>query len=131
VAYATTDDLARAARQGNALTGVSEDDKSAALDEASAVADSYLAARYTLPLTAWGGELTRHVINIALYQLVSDKNFNPQNTASTPRQRYEDAIRWLERVAAGTVTPVDVVDSGGATSTSGGLRVVSSTQRGW
>ena len=55
MAYATTTDLARFGLPSGALAGVSTATQEAALDAASAFADSYLRSRYTVPLTSYGG----------------------------------------------------------------------------
>jgi phage gp36-like protein len=109
--YAVPTDLQALSLTAAALTGISADEQQAALDSASGVADGYLASRYTLPITAYGQDLTRAVCNIAAYDLMSVRGYSPDGSNSTIRDRYDDAIRWLERVAAGTVSPVGVVDS--------------------
>ena len=109
--YAIPTDLQSLSLTAAALTGISTDEQQAALDTASGVADGYLASRYALPITAYGQDLTRAVCNIAAYDLMSVRGYSPDGSNSTIRDRYDDAIRWLERVAAGTVSPVGIADS--------------------
>jgi phage gp36-like protein len=131
-AYATRTDLTSLGLPSAALTNVSTTAQDAALLSASARADSYLKARFTLPLTAWGQDLTEAVCHIAAWTILSARGFNPDQGADTAiRTRYEDAIRWLERIADDRATPT-VTDS--STSVGGGgtaPRVYSSTARGW
>jgi phage gp36-like protein len=109
--YATQDDLFRLGLPEGALRGVSPSAIEDALEAASRLADSYLRARYALPLTAWDEALTRAVAAIAAYDLMAVRGYDPARGADEVlRLRYEDAIRWLERVAAGEVTP-EVEDS--------------------
>ena len=109
--YATRDDLFRLGLPEGALRGVSLSAIEDALKAASRLADSYLRARYVLPLTAWDEALTRAVAAIAAYDLMAVRGYDPARGADEVlRLRYEDAIRWLERVAAGAVSP-DVEDS--------------------
>lgn len=88
-----------------------EADKSGALDIASALCDGHLAQRYRLPLVTWSPDLTRTVLAIASYDLVSARGYDPAATDNgNVRQRYLDAIEWLKDVKAGNVTPV-ITDS--------------------
>lgn len=136
MAYATRTQLGQFGIRAAALAGIPTGDQDAALEAASDLADSYLRSRFTLPLTVWQDDLRRAVCSIAAYDLLSSRGYNPDAGADTNvRQRYEDAIRWLERVAAGQVTP-DVTDSGsggdeGNGSAAGAARVFSSEPRGW
>jgi phage gp36-like protein len=51
--YATRDDLFRLGLPEGALRGVSPSTIEEALEAASRLADSYLRARYALPLSSW------------------------------------------------------------------------------
>jgi phage gp36-like protein len=109
--YATQDDLFRLGLPEGALRGVSPATIEEALEAASRLADSYLRARYALPLSSWDESLTRAVAAIAAYDLMAVRGYDPARGADEVlRLRYEDAIRWLERVAAGGVSP-EVRDS--------------------
>ena len=99
---------------------------------ASDLADGYLARQLTLPLSEWGDDLRRHVCAIAAYDLMTQRGYNPEGGDSNLRLRYEDAVRWLERVASGTVRPA-VTDSTPTSSTAmpSGPVVRTSSKRGW
>ncbi|WKS99788.1 DUF1320 family protein [Gallibacterium salpingitidis] len=69
-----------------------------ALADASETIDSYLGGRYTLPLSQIPAVLERHCCYIARYFL--EKN----RATEQARQDYEDSLRYLEKVAAGTIS---------------------------
>ncbi|MFC1142352.1 gp436 family protein [Pasteurella multocida] len=69
-----------------------------ALEDASQTIDSYLAGRYSLPLKQIPSVLERHCCYIARYFLEKNRATNQA------RQDYEDSIRYLEKVAAGTIS---------------------------
>ena len=136
--YASADDLRRPALglPARALEGVSPADLADGLEAASRLADSYLAGRYALPLTAWGADLRWAVAAVAAYNLLAGRGFNPQpGTADEQvRMRFEDALRWLRDAAAGRVTPTGVADSGPpgeADGDAGEPVVASDPPRGW
>ena len=68
-----------------------------ALADADAEIDGYLATRYTLPLASTPAVLVRLACDITRYQLFGDK------VPDSVRQRYEDAVGVLKRLAAGSV----------------------------
>lgn len=110
--YATQSDLARGGLRSAALSGVSSTDQDAALVAASGEADGYLAKRYMLPLTAWGDDLTRRVVHIATYDLLSTRGYAPASGVDPlVEKRYNDAIFWLRDVSKGVVEPQGIVDS--------------------
>lgn len=111
MAYATAADLARLGLSAKALTGIPLADQDAALAAASAVADGYLAARYTLPLLAWGDDLKRAVSLIAAYDLMTRRGYSPEGGDEQLRLRYEDGVKWLEQVGKGAISPVGLVES--------------------
>lgn len=84
-----------------------------ALADADAEINSYLAKRYTLPLASTPVVLTRLACDMARYRLFDD------GTPDTVRQRYEDAVSLLKRMASGDVTLGNeaAIDSAAATST--------------
>ena len=135
MAYATRTDLTQLAIPASAIANVPTAAQDNALEAASDLADSYLKSQYTLPIVAWESDLTRAVCNIAAYDIMSMRGYGPTAGGDENlRQRYEDAIRWLERIAKGEVSP-KVTDSsaavGSGTTTSGGVFVTTGSQRGW
>ena len=72
-----------------------------ALNDASALIDSYISACYTLPLSVVPGALAQQCCVIAWYYL------NDMRATEQATQRYKDAVRWLESVRDGK-TPLGV-----------------------
>lgn len=68
-----------------------------ALVDADSEIDSYLARRYTLPLASTPVLLVRLAADIARYRLYDD------GVPATVRQRYEDSVSLLKRLANGDV----------------------------
>lgn len=126
MAYATQQDIID--RVGlDALTAVADRDGSgaaeteavdAALDDASADIDSYVAVRYPLPLTSTPATLKRVCVDIAMYHLSGNR------TTEEVERRYNNALAWLRDLAAGRASlgndPAET--SGGGASFTGGDR---------
>lgn len=66
-----------------------------ALNDATAEIDSYLAARYPLPLTVAPKIIVILCVDIALYRLAPDYRTEER------RQRYEDAVKLLRAISEG------------------------------
>jgi phage gp36-like protein len=73
-----------------------------ALDSATQELDSYVGVRYTLPLqTTPPPEILTHICcDVAMYRM----SVNTGSMTDEKRTRYEDAIKWLAKLAAGNVT---------------------------
>lgn len=99
--YATPEGLVkRYGEQSIKTLAVSADSSKVAeaLEDASQTIDSYLAGRYTLPLKSVPAVLERHCCYIARYFL--EKN----RATEQARRDYDDSIRYLEKVASGTIS---------------------------
>lgn len=72
----------------------------AALADASAEIDSYVGARYPLPLPMVPRVLSQLCVDIAFYKLSADADM----ATDERRLRYEDAINLLKRFSRGEVT---------------------------
>ena len=107
MAYATAQDilaqygerelLMLADRDGDGVadTGVVE----AALADAAEEIDGYLAGEYDLPLDPTRARpLRRIAVDIAVYRLATDTLATDER-----RARYQDAVRYLERVSRGEI----------------------------
>ena len=70
----------------------------AKLADADAEIDAYLATRYTLPLASVPTVLKRVACDVARYHLFDDR------VTDDVRRRYEDALKFLQAVAKGTVS---------------------------
>ena len=78
-----------------------------ALSDAGALIESYISARYTLPLSVVPAVLTQQCCIIAWYLL------NDVRATDQANQRYKDAMRWLEGVRDGK-NPLGVDEQGSA-----------------
>jgi phage gp36-like protein len=102
--YATIQDISDRYGQG-VLAAVDRDGDSQAdtgaldkaLADASALIDSYLSQRYTLPLPVVPEIVKRTCVDLALYQVVRGGT----QAAEDYRLRNEDAISWLRNIATG------------------------------
>lgn len=72
----------------------------AAIGDASALVDSYLRARYAVPLASPAREVVLAVLTLARHELAQGDGRAPTEQMVEARK---EALRWLERVAAGTV----------------------------
>lgn len=128
--YATRDDMVRAfgERECISLTdrGFTGDIDDAvlngALNRASADIDGYLVGRYPVPWTDTPGVLVGRCCDIARYLLCGA---GTQMTEEI-RARYEDAVRYLERVADGRHSLGRLPDGQVVQQTSSGARFQSS-----
>ena len=117
----------------------------AAIDAANALADSYLGARFKLPLTAYGKDIVEAVIAIARFKLLTQRGFAPTGDAALAIvEAKKDALKWFEGISDGRVNPVvtdsssggkvggPFVDQGTADPKNPGRFVVSTPSgRGW
>jgi len=128
-AYATSAELGRfSAIPATVLAGADVTTVSETLEAASRTADSYLAARYALPLVTWDDDLRQVVCDVAAYRLMGRLGYAPEGSDNDFRLRYEDALAWLQRVADGRIHPtVDVMSPAADLPAT----VTSNTARGW
>lgn len=132
MAYADRTDFTRLGLPAGALTSVPTDSQDAQLAAASSFVDGYLAKRFTLPLSAWGDDVTRATCAVAAWDSLTVRGFNPNSPADVAvRMRYEDIVRWLEKVASGAVVPQGIVDATPTVRERRGAAVVSRPRRGW
>ncbi|EDH7827949.1 hypothetical protein CB637_17770 [Salmonella enterica subsp. enterica serovar Agona] len=78
-----------------------------ALSDAGALADSYLSAKYSLPLAVVPQVLVQHCCAIAFYYLCD------QQATDQARDRYREALTWLREVKNDSI-PVGVDEAGSA-----------------
>ena len=119
--YATPDDFASLGIVPAALDGIADAEKQAALNSASSLADGYLGAKFRLPILTPSADLKGVVCRLANYDLLAVRGFNPELGADVViRDRYQDAVRWLEGVAAGKITPPLIDSTPGGVAALGG-----------
>ncbi|EJQ5670124.1 DUF1320 family protein [Salmonella enterica] len=78
-----------------------------ALNDAGALVDSYLSAKYSLPLAVVPQVLVQHCCTVAFYYLCDEQ---PSEQA---RDRYREALTWLREVKNGGI-PIGVDETGSA-----------------
>lgn len=131
MAYASRTDLTTHGLSSAALGSISTPAQDAALDAASALADSYLRARHTTPVTGYGVDLTRAVCSIAAWDLLSVRGYDPQRGGDEAvRLRAEDAMRWLRDVSSGKASLSGITESE-SESWPEVIGAVSDESRGW
>lgn len=126
--YATREDMVKAFGQRECVsltdrdfTGqVNDDVMNVALTQASAEIDGYLCGRYPVPWADEARVLVGRCCNITRYLLCG------ADTQMTPeiRERYEDTIRFLEKIASGKISLGRNID-GEAIRSGTGARMVS------
>ena len=130
MAYATIEDAKTMYGEELILTSVTRADTpdeeafTVALTKATSEIDSYARAQYTTPLSPVPDIVQRYCIDIAIYTASADAG----TTTVEKRTRYEDALKWLKLLAAGTVT-LDLDDDGEADNVGGGLPEISGPDR--
>ncbi|EGH5087053.1 DUF1320 family protein [Salmonella enterica subsp. enterica serovar Newport] len=78
-----------------------------ALNDAGALVDSYLSAKYSLPLAVVPQVLVQHCCTVAFYYLCDEQ---PSEQA---RDRYREALTWLREVKNGGIS-IGVDETGSA-----------------
>jgi phage gp36-like protein len=82
--------------------GEIDDDKvTAAIADADATIDAYCQGRYTLPLSPVPPKITQISVDIAVYNLYSHSDLEMPEVR---KERNKEAVRFLEKVAAGTIS---------------------------
>ncbi len=109
VAYASRADMVVYGMSKNVLDAITEDMKLRALVAASAEMSTNLSVSFTLPLTAWGEDITKHTAILAVWTAVSG-NFR-EGVDQTLIDLKEDTVRFLARIGDGRLRPKTIIDS--------------------
>lgn len=97
--YGTIADLYTHGAPERTFGQLTTDQKNAALVAASAEVDTYLRARYDLPLVSWDTSITQATCRIAAYNLLAVRGVNPANGSDDSAfVRYNASIEWLVKV---------------------------------
>ena len=110
MAYASLDDLRLRISEAELIrltdeedTGLADEDKiGAALEAAEVEIDSYLAGRYPLPLTATPPLLVPLACDLAIWNLYAIVEH--AGVPEVRKERYQQAVAMLRRIADGTQT---------------------------
>lgn len=111
VLYAKVADVGIHAIPAEAIKSVSVAEQAACCLAATDEADGYIGGGKTLPLTAWGDDLTAQVANIAAFKIMKRRGFQPQGSDELIVKGRDDAISWLRGVGRGDIEPPGMVDS--------------------
>lgn len=111
--YCTPADLRGNALHAKVFAQFSDTEVDEIARKQTAIANSYLRQNpnVTLPLLRWGDDLRSIVCELVAYQLMKLRGFNPESSDQIIVDAKNDAFKWLAMVAAGKVTPDDMVDS--------------------
>ena len=131
--YCQPSDLTSTGINPISLEDVSTPQQTAACQQASELADSYMRGRYALPLQAWGGDITFRTAQIAVWMILKARGVNPDAGADSYWQtEYNDAIRWFEGVQRQSVHPdVTPASPSPGNATYDLPQVITQPQRGW
>jgi len=93
----------------------------ALIEAASRIADSYIGARYVVPLTGTQAlaNVKPHVVNMARWALL-ERRFSGRYDTDGARWLYEQALEWLKGVSKGDYVLSGGTTLGGATATAAG-----------
>lgn len=105
--YCTLDDILAMMDEAEVIRYTDDDDTGAintdvtdkAIAGAGALIDSHLAVRYSVPVSPVPDILLDLAVDIAVYKISSRRGQSPEEI----RKKYEDAIKYLEKVAAGKI----------------------------
>lgn len=79
----------------------------AQLDAANAKIDSFIGAKFTLPVVSWGADLRDAAVAIAAFNIIAYRGFDPEDEGDKVfKARKDEALKWLELIAEGKATPV-------------------------
>ena len=132
VLYATTDQFAVwGVPTAMVSTVFTNDQITLALQGASDMASGLLADQFTLPLIAWGTDLSRAVCIIAGCDLADTRGHNVEGSEQLFETRRLAAIDWLTKVGKGQIAQPLIVDSSVDEDAEAGADVITSTSRGY
>lgn len=130
-AYAVLADLTTFGLTSDTLSTIDPNIQTRHLSAASGFIDSYLNARFILPLKTWDDSLIQKCCEIAAGNLLTIRGYDPENEADRSiYTRFENAKAWLEDIKQGNILPVvtDSSSSSGDQSVGGSSTLQMSTE---
>lgn len=104
--YATADEFKESGLPPVALLGLDDAIITKCIERASGLVDSYIGARFKLPLASYGADIKQATIDLAAFWTMKRRGFQPGAAdAETVRMSFEDAVKWLKDVQSGRATP--------------------------
>ena len=136
--YCTVDDLVVAGVPVEVIDGIAGDRTVrdakllGMLNKRSRFADGYVGRAFVLPLSEWGDDLRMAVAELTGWDVMSVLvGFNPESpSGATWQARRDEALRWLEGVAAKRIVPPQIVDSA-TPEHDDGIGIDSDVSRDW
>jgi phage gp36-like protein len=120
-------DLVQLSNQDPTVTTIDDAYLTQALADASAEIDAYLEGRYALPLADIPAMLPVWCCRIAIYNL---QQLRPLHDLADARDRYDDAIKQLEKVAKGEINLGLTTDNNTEAPTAPGSTVIAQPRGG-
>ncbi|HEV8246073.1 MAG TPA: phage protein Gp36 family protein, partial [Polyangiaceae bacterium] len=130
VLYATPSQVKAVSIVPVALSSLSTEQQLDACLAATGECDDYLNSSYVMPITAWGSSLVKHCGSLAVLQMMDARGWQPEGPDLRIVDNRDQAMTYLNRIAAGRLKPPDIVDSTPEVF-EGGCFVVSGAPRGW
>lgn len=120
--YAALTDLTDYSIDSVVLGSLSSQRQQKLLDAANAKIDSYLSAKFVLPLVSWSADLTQCAADLAAFGAIARRGFDPEDEGDKVfKSRADSWEKWLQMIAKGDVSP-NVLDSApGGQGGSGGI----------
>ena len=113
--FATPTDFANLAGPPALVNSFTSAQITAALASAASEITGSLLSRWQMPLLQWGQDLVRFNVDIAIYLLMKQRGFNPNNPAETVyMDTYASIKKTLNDIANNRYTPDQIQDSSGA-----------------
>lgn len=128
VAYANRAEMIFYGMSEGVLDQIAEDKKLKALIAASAEMSTNLSVSFTLPITAWGEDITKHTAVLATYTTIAG-NFR-EGLDDDLKELKDDSISFLKRIGDGRLRPKTIVDSTPDEEEDSAV-ITSATPRGW
>lgn len=130
--YATLADINTHGIPDAAVSTVPIEERAQHALAATGEAEGYIGGGYPLPLLGWPDELRRQVAQIAVYNIIKRRGFQPDGEDALIVKGRDDAIAWLTRLSKGLIKPPGMAGSSPAPGTSGSrVRMQTGTTRGW
>jgi len=129
MAYCTLEDIQHTMDEDDVIRFSDDDDSGVvntevvdkAIADAGSLVDAYLAVRYTVPMDPVPAVINGAACDIAIYKISSRRGI----AAEEIRKKFEDAVKFIEKLAAGKAVLPGVDES-----TSGGTDMVRMTSDG-
>jgi phage gp36-like protein len=131
VTYCDPSDITDIAVPEHSIEEIPASKRAKACITATDVADGFVGAAYTLPLTAWGEDLRQQCAYLAAAQLFSGRGFDSQGPDKNVADNRDSALKWLDRLANGRLSPPGMIDSTPEEFDGGSFVVSARPPRGW